>query len=761
MNHPAVVDSDTSLLRLRRRWLSKPLLAWYRRLLPPMSATERDALDAGSVWWDGQLFSGNPDWSAWLAVAAPQLSAEEAAFMDGPVEELCRMVEDWEIQQARDLPPRVWRFIRERGFFGMIIPKEYGGLGFSALAHSTAVMKIATRSLSTAVTVMVPNSLGPAELLLHYGTDAQKNHYLPRLARGQELPCFALTGPWSGSDAASMPDHGVVCEGEHEGERVLGIRVSFDKRYITLAPVATVLGLAFRLSDPDGLLGDERDLGITLALIPTDTPGVEIGRRHLPANQAFQNGPVRGKDVFIPLARVIGGRDGVGQGWRMLMDCLAAGRSISLPATGTAGAKFCARTTGNYARIRKQFKLPIGRFEGIEEPLARIAGHAYVLDAARRITASAVDAGEKPSVLSAIVKYHFTERMRALVNDAMDVHGGKGVCEGPGNYLATGYQGIPIVITVEGANILTRSMMIFGQGAIRCHPFLRREMAAASDPDQRRGLVEFDRALFGHLGFTLKNLGRTLWWNLTGGRFIKAPAGPTQGYFRDLSRASAGFALAADLTMMLLGGALKRREKLSARLGDILSELYLTSCVLKRFHDDGQPMADLPLLHWAARTGLDTIQSRFDEILANYPSKPVAFLLRRVLFPFGLRRRPALDRLGSQCATLLLEPSEARDRLTEYMHINRDPADVTGRLEYALEKVLAAEPIERKLRQSGHSDSKSALRAGVITELEAQLVSEAERATLAVISVDDFDPAELVRRTRGMQTPDPAVAHTG
>nr|MDQ2694922.1 acyl-CoA dehydrogenase [Pseudomonadota bacterium] len=489
---------------LRRRLVSAPLLGWYRQVLPPMSDTEREALDAGTVWWDAELFTGRPDWDKWLAFARPQLSAGEQAFLDGPVEELCRMVDDWRIgHELRDLPPEVWQFIRAKGFWGMIIPKDYGGLGFSALAHSAVIMKLGARSNSTAVTVMVPNSLGPAELLLNYGTEEQKNHYLPRLARGEELPCFALTGPWSGSDAAAMPDKGVVCHGEYQGRQTLGLRVTWDKRYITLGPVATLLGLAFKAFDPDHLLGEREDLGTTLALIPTNTPGVCIGRRHYPVRQAFQNGPNSGRDVFVPMDWIIGGQARIGQGWRMLMDCLAAGRSISLPSTSTGVAKLCARTTGAYARVRKQFRVPIGQFEGVEEALAPIAGHAYALDAARTLTAFAVDQGEKPSVLSAIMKYHATTRMREVMDHAMDIHGGKAICDGPGNYLANVYYGLPVSITVEGANILTRSMIIFGQGAIRCHPWLLREMQAARDPDPTRGLADFDRALSGHIGFVV------------------------------------------------------------------------------------------------------------------------------------------------------------------------------------------------------------------------------------------------------------------
>ncbi len=729
---------------LRKRTISAPLLSWYRKVLPPMSNTEREAIEAGTVWWDADLFSGRPDWEKLRALPRPTLSAEEQAFVDGPTDALCRMLDDWQITRDGDLPPEVWRFIKEKGFLGMIIPKEHGGLGFSALAHSTIVMKISTRSLTAAVTVMVPNSLGPAELLLHYGTDAQKSHFLPRLATGEEIPCFALTGPYAGSDAANLPDHGVVCYEDVDGERVLGMRVTWNKRYITLAPVATIMGLAFRLSDPDGILGGEKDLGITLALVPTDTPGVRIGRRHFPVNQVFMNGPTQGEDVFMPLDWIIGGREQVGQGWRMLMNCLAAGRSISLPAASTGGAKLAARMTGAYARVRKQFRLPVGKFEGVQEALARIAGNTYLLDAARRITAASIDLGEKPAVLSAIVKYHATERLRLTINDAMDVHGGRGICNGPNNYLANAYFSVPVSITVEGANILTRSMIIFGQGAIRCHPFLMTEMEAAHDPDRKRALANFDKALFAHLAHDAKIAGRALLHNLTGGEWANAPeAGIAAYYYKQLDRSSASFALVAEAALAILGGALKRKESLSARLGDVLSEMYLMACVLMKFEHDGRPAADEPLVHWCCQNALLAIQQRLDEILVNFPVRPVAWLLRRFIFPFGPRRKAPTDRLAAHCATLLLEPGEARDRLTDGMFVSRDPQDITGRMEHALERALAAEPVEKKLRERKINDPDKALAAGIISSAEAAILKEATEAVHAAISVDDFPPEEI------------------
>ncbi|HWN30741.1 MAG TPA: acyl-CoA dehydrogenase, partial [Burkholderiales bacterium] len=667
-----------NLSSTRSRLVSEPLLHWFKKALPQVSQTEREALDAGTVWWDGDLFSGKPDWRKLLAVPKPQLTTEEQVFLDGPVEQLCAMLDEWRItHELYDLPPEVWQFIKDQGFLGMIIPRQYGGKGFSALAHSAVITKLASRSGTATVSVMVPNSLGPAELLLHYGTEEQKNHYLPRLARGQEIPCFALTGPEAGSDAGSIPDYGIVCRSEFHGEQdVLGMRVTWEKRYITLGPVATLLGLAFKLYDPDGLLGGNEEIGITLALIPTGTPGVNIGRRHFPLNAAFQNGPNSGKDVFIPMDWIIGGVERAGHGWRMLMNCLAAGRAISLPASSSGMAKLAARATGAYSRVRVQFKTPIGKFEGVEEALARIGGNTYMMDAARVMTAGAVDLGEKPSVISAIVKYHITERGRQVINDAMDVHGGKGICMGPGNYLARAYQQLPVGITVEGANILTRSMIIFGQGAIRCHPYVLKEIASANEADDEKALREFDAALFGHMRFTLSNAARTLFLGLTGARLARAPvAADTARYYRQLTRLSSAFALLADVAMLVLGGALKRKEKLSARLGDVLSLLYLSSAVLKRYEDEGRQRADLPLLHWSLQDALWRMQGALDGILENFPSRVMAWLLRRAVFPLGRTFSPPSDELGRQVSSLLLAPSATRDRLTAGIYVPVNEAD--------------------------------------------------------------------------------------
>lgn len=737
--------------QLRRRYVTAPLYRQFREVMPPMSRTEQEALAAGSVWWDGELFTGRPDWQRLLNLPPPHLSIEEQAFLDNQTETLCRMLDDWQItHHDRDLPPTVWRYIRKQGFFGLIIPEEYGGKGFSAMAHSQVVMKLASRSITAAVTVMVPNSLGPGELLLHYGTAQQKRHYLPRLARGEEIPCFALTGPDAGSDAGAIPDRGEVCYGKWEGERVLGVRLNWEKRYITLGPVCTLLGLAFRLYDPDHLLSEQTDLGVTLALIPRDTPGVHIGERHVPLDIPFQNGPNRGENVFIPLSQLIGGPEGAGKGWRMLVECLAEGRGISLPALSTGAGKLAARYTGAYAAIRQQFNRPIGRFEGIEESLARIAALTYQMDAARTLMLGALDVGEKPSVLSAIVKYHLTEKYRRCLNDAMDIQGGSGICLGPSNLIGRAYQAIPIAITVEGANILTRSMIIFGQGAIRCHPWVLKEFEAAQNPDRAQGLADFDHAMFGHIGFMLSNLARSLFLGLTRGRFAHAPVqGPTRRYFQQMTWMSAAFALSADVAMMTLGGSLKRKERLSARLGDVLSELYLTSAVLKRFEDQGRPQEDLPLLHWACEHSLYQMQESLRLLMRNLPARPLAWLLQLCVFPSGRPYTAPADRIDHEAAQLLLKPGAARDRLTAGIFSTEDPQLRQGIIERAFEQAAKVAPLERTLteaRRAGVLSSRNpvelideAVHSGVVSEEDGKALLEMRELRREVVMVDAFD----------------------
>jgi len=750
-----------NLPALRRKLVSDGVLAVFRKVMPPMSQTERDAIEAGTVWWDGELFSGRPDWRRLLDTRYPTLTPEEQHFLDHDVEELCAMVTDWETTHIhRDLPPAVWQFIKDRGFLGMGIAKEYGGLGFSAYAHSQVMTKLSTHSGTVSVTVMVPNSLGPGELLAHYGTDAQKRHYLPRLAKGLEIPCFALTSPNAGSDAASIPDYGVVCWGEHEGRRTLGLRVTWEKRYITLGPVATLLGLAFRAYDPERLVGDKEDLGITCALIPTSHPGVEIGRRHMPLNAVFHNGPTFGSNVFIPMDWVIGGQPMLGRGWRMLMECLAAGRGISLPSSATGMAKLAVRAVGGYAHVRQQFKTPIGKFEGIEEALTRMGGNLYMMDAARTLTAAAIDIGEKPAVISGIAKLHVTERGRQVVNDGMDIVGGKGICMGPSNFIGAAYMQVPVMITVEGANILTRSLIVFGQGAIRCHPYVLKEMAATREPDREKASLEFDAAFFGHLRFTLSNLARTLVMGLTGSHFVRVPkdiAPETRRYYQQLTRFSAALAFLSDISMGMLGGALKRKEKLSARLGDVLSLMYLCSATLRRFEGEGQQHADAPLLHWSMWDAMFKAQSAIEGMLSNFPNRVVAALMRRVVFPLGRPYVIPSDRLGQKVARLMIVPSATRDRLTAGMYISRAPDNPVALIERALAATVATEPIEAKLRAAAKErrfDAKlppgtgvevlvaRATAAGVITTAEASAVIEARDLTAKVIRVDDF-PQDL------------------
>jgi acyl-CoA dehydrogenase len=746
---------------LRLRFMTRPFLRSYRRLLPSMSATEREALDAGTVWWDGELFTGGPHWQKLMSAKVPALTEVEQAFLDGPCEDLCAMLDDWDITHVRaDLPPEVWSFIKSKGFFAMIIPRRYGGLEFSAYAHSCVLIKVASRSGTASSTIAVPNSLGPAELLLHYGTETQKNHLLPRLARGEEIPCFALTGPRAGSDAASIPDTGVICKGSWQGAETVGIKLNFSKRYITLAPVATLVGLAFRLFDPDRLMGDKTDLGITCALIPRDTPGLTIGRRHFPLNVPFQNGPIQGDDVFVPMDAIIGGFRMAGQGWRMLVEQLSVGRCISLPSSATGAAQAAVYASAAYARIRRQFNMPIGRFEGIEQVLARMAARTYIMDAARSVTAGAIDGGEKPSVPSAMLKYHATELGRMIANDAMDVHGGKGICLGPNNYLGRGYQIVPVAITVEGANILTRSLIIFGQGAVRCHPFVLKEMNAARNPDHEAGLADFDRALIGHIGFAISNAARSLVLGATLARFTRVPrTGPTARYFQHINRYSASFALATDIAMLALGGYLKKKESLSARLGDVLSMMYLASMVLKHHENQGRETADLPLVEWACRSLLYQAQEQLHLFLRNFPNRPLAALMRLLIFPRGLTYFPPSDRLGRSIADLVMNPTAARERLSRYIYKTQESHNPLGLLQEALILSTMAESLEKRIRVDGVKTGavtaldlpgqiSQALQLGILSEAEATVLRDYDAKVSQLIRVDDFAPHELAAAVR-------------
>lgn len=735
-----------SLSGFRQKFISSSIFKIFKASMPQMSKTEKEALKAGSITWEGELFSGKPDFKKLLALKPNVLSEDEQAFIDNEVDKLCAMLDEWQItHQDYDLSSEVWSYLKKQGFFGLIIPKQYGGRAFSALAVSEVLVKIYSQSVTCATTVSVPNSLGPAELLLKYGTEEQKNYYLPRLASGQELPCFGLTSAHAGSDAASIPDTGIICRDLFKGEEVLGIRLNWNKRYITLAPVATLIGLAFRLFDPDALLGDVIDIGITCALIPAQTKGVITGRRHLPLNTPFMNGPTQGNDVFIPLSYVIGGVEMVGQGWRMLMECLGAGRAVSLPSSALGACKTAALATGAYARIRRQFNTAIANFEGIEEPLARIGGETYMMNAAIKFTLMAIDQGEEPAVASAILKYHTTESARRVMIDAMDVHGGKGICLGAKNYLASGYQNAPISITVEGANILTRCLIIFGQGAIRCHPYILEELKSA----EQNNLQQFDKAFWAHISHFCSNGIRSLLLGLTDGHLIVYHRDKLKRPIQLMSRYSANLAFLADFSMFILGSQLKFREKISARLGDLLSLLYLCSAVIKQFHDEARSAEDWPLVKWSYFALLSRVEQTIVEIIDNFPKKWARSLLKIILLPLGQRRKKPHDHLGSQVAQLLTTINGARTRLTKGLYLQQTKqGNSLADLEDALIKVLNSMPLEKKLTDAikhqkiasltllGQIDE--AVDLGLLTEKEADILRSAELARQKVIAVDDF-----------------------
>lgn len=746
----AIITIPLNIADIRKQYISNPLLTMFRGIMPEMSKTEQEAIDAGTTWFEAELFRGTPDWKKLHNYPKPRLSAEEQAFLDGPVEEVCRMTDDWQTtHELADLAPEVWQYLKDNKFFAMIIKKQYGGLEFCAYAQSRVLQKLSSVSTVLSSTVGVPNSLGPGELLQHYGTKEQQDYYLPRLVKGDEIPCFALTSPEAGSDAGAIPDYGIVCRGEFNGEEVLGMRLTWNKRYITLAPVATVLGLAFKLQDPEHLLGEQEDLGITCALIPTDIDGVIAGRRHFPLNVPFQNGPTQGDDVFVPLSFIIGGPEMAGQGWRMLVECLSVGRAITLPSNSTGGIKSLALATGAYSRIRRQFKISIGKMEGVEEALARIGGNAYLMDAVTTMSTGAIDMGEKPSVVSAIAKYHLTEKMRSCVADAMDIHGGKGICMGPGNYLARAYQGAPVAITVEGANILTRSMIIYGQGAIRCHPYVLAELSAANNQDQQQALNDFDHALFGHIGFAISNICRSVWFSFTGSYALSAPYNDeTRRYYQLMTRFSSNLAMLSDIAMLTLGGDLKRRERISARLGDILSYLYLASATLKRYNDDGRQSADFPLVQWALEDSLYNIQQAISELINNFPNRAVAFALKLIILPVGCWLKKPSDSTDHKVAALLQYHNDTRSRLGHGQYLTREPGNVLGQLEQTLEDIIACEPIFDKIcRELGQRlpfyqldlVAEKGLAANIISEEEAQLLIKTEVARKATIEVDDFD----------------------
>lgn len=743
-----------NITSIRQQILATPALKYFRSVMPEMSKTEQEALDAGTTWWEAELFRGQPNWNKMHNYPQPRLTQEEQKFLDGPVETVCAMTNDWETTHVHaDLSPEVWQYLKANKFFAMIIDKKYGGLEFSAYAQARVLQKLTGTSTVLASTVGVPNSLGPGELLQHYGTEEQKDYYLPRLANGDEIPCFALTSPEAGSDAGSIPDSGIVCYGEYEGEQVLGMKLNFNKRYITLAPVATVVGLAFKLFDPEGLIGDKKELGITCALLPRETKGVNIGRRHFPLNVPFQNGPIIGEDVFVPLDTIIGGVKMAGQGWRMLVECLSVGRAITLPSNAAGGAKTIAMATGAYSRVRRQFKLPIGKMEGVEEALARIGGNAYMMDAAATMSCGAIDQGEKPSVVSAILKYHLTERMRQVISDAMDVHGGKGIMLGPNNYLGRGYQGAPVAITVEGANILTRNMIIYGQGAVRCHPFVLAEIHAAKIDDPDDAVKEFDKALTGHLGFVVSNMVRSVWLSLSRGVFCEAPfEDETKRYYQQMSRFSSTLAFMSDICMAIYGGNLKRHERISARLGDMLSHLYLASASLKRYQDQGRQQQDLPLLQWAVEENLYQIQTALKGLLDNMPNKWISRVLRLMTMPWGSHLSKSKDKIEHKIARILQTDNETRDRLGAGQFLANVTGNLPGEMEQALKLVIKAEVVLDKIaKASGKKQAfvqldklaNHALSQEWISQEEAELLKITEQYRLKAINVDDFSPEEL------------------
>lgn len=734
----------------------KLFISTFKKILPPLSQTEKEALEAGTVSWDGELMSGTPDWSKLFALKKPELTADEQAFLNGPVEEFCAMLDRMQINADKDLPPEAWDYLKKHKFFGLEIPKEYGGLGFSSSAHSAIVIKIASRNIAAAVTVMVPNSLGPGELIHEYGTQEQKDYYLPRLATGEEIPCFALTGPEAGSDAANIPDYGVVCKND-KGE--LGMRVTWEKRYITLGPVATLVGLAFKLYDPDNLLGhNKKDIGITVALVPRSTPGLEIGERHRPMDLPFMNGPNRGKDVFIPIGNIIGGAERAGQGWKMLMECLAVGRALSLPALATAGAKFSCYTTGAYSRVRKQFNLSIGKFEGIEEPLGRMAGTTYMMNAARAATLQMVDEGQRPAVPSAILKYHLTEYMRRLVNDAMDVHGGKAICDGPSNSFVDLYKGIPIAITVEGANIMTRNLIIFGQGTFRAHPYVLKEIRAVNEPDTAKAFKDLTGALLGHTFGAVKHLLKSFVFGITLGFGSHVPeCDPrTARFYRHINRLSASFNLMTELSLATLGGDLKRRERTSARLGDVFSALYMASTTLWYYEKNGRIQEDLPLVEWACTHALHTAEEALDKLMRNHPRKLVGWLARPLVFPLGRWVAEPTDKLDAKLAELLRTPGAVRDRLTADLYKPTSEKEPLGVLERAFAATIETEALDKKLQLAMRDGSfkpaaptraaqlEAAHKAGVLSDDELALLLRSDALRRAVIMVDSF-PQDYAR----------------
>jgi len=751
----AIVALILHIKPIRAQLVSRPIMNLLKRLhvLPSISETERVALDAGTVWVDGEIFSGAPDFKAILKDPYPELSAEEKAYLDGPVEELCRITDDWKIFKEQDLPFEVWEYIKKEKFFGLGIPKQYGGLGFSPSGMNAIVSKIGTRSIPLCVDVMVPNSLGPAELLIHYGTDEQKAYYLPRLAKGEEIPCFALTEPNAGSDAGAISSEGIIFKGT---DGLLYIRLNWNKRYITLAAVSTLLGLAFQLRDPENLLGRGIFPGITCALIPTKTPGVVLGKRHNPLGVPFINAPTEGHDVVVSVDQIIGGVVQAGNGWKMLMETLAGGRGIFLPALGRGCSKKISLVVGAYGTVRQQFHLPIGKFEGVEELLARIGGHTYLLEAISRFTCGALDKGKKPAVISAIAKYTSTELNRLVVNDAMDMVGGAGIILGPRNLIGHSYMSLPIGITVEGSNILTRSLIIFGQGMIRCHKYAIKEMEAI----QNNKVGDFDTVFWEHIHFAIRNSFRSVLLSITRGYLAPAPVkGPTAKYYRRLTWASATFALLADLALVTQGGALKKKEKLSGYFADALSWQYLAICALRRYEAEGRKAEDLPFVEWACEQALANIQEAFDRIFNNFPVPVIGSLLRGPVAMWSrlntLGVKPS-DKRSHQVVEALLNPGPHRERLKAGVYLpkvsNGFPEPMV-QLEEAFRALQECREIYDKINKATKAgalkrdDSKqpflSAMEAKVITPSEYDQLLKTEKLRNEVVQVDSFTLEEM------------------
>ncbi len=745
----AVVAVLFAVKPIRRLVISNPLMKVMKGIIPVISETERTALEAGVVWVEGELFSGKPNFNKVLAEPYPQLTKEEQDFINGPTERLCEIIDDWEVWEKREIPQPVWDMIKKEKFLGMIIPREYGGLAFSAMAHSEVIMKVSSRSVPSSISIMVPNSLGPAELLIHYGTEAQKRHFLPRLASGEEIPCFALTEPGAGSDAGSINASGVLFKGT-DGK--LYMKLNWNKRWITLAAISTILGLAFRLRDPENLLGKGEDLGITCALIPTKTPGVVVGQRHDPLGTPFYNCPTQGHDVIVPIEAVVGEIGGVGKGWKMLMECLSAGRGISLPGQSAGGAKLITRVCSAHAVIRKQFGVSIGKFEGIEEPLARIAGFNYSLEALRRFTLGALDKGIKPAVITAIAKYNATEMSRKVINDGMDIMGGAGISRGPRNLLAHLYIATPIGITVEGANILTRTLIIFGQGALRAHPYAFKEVDAIGKGD----LKGFDNAFWSHMGHIVRNGFRAALLSLTHGWLFRSPRGGSVArYYRKLGWASASFAIMSDIAMGSLGGELKQKEKITGRFADILSWMYIATSVLRRFEAEGNRKEDMPFVHFVLNHALYEMQKAFDGIFANLPVPGLSWLFRgpiRMWSNLNAFAGESSDQHTHKIASLILTDSEQRRRHTEGIYMPKDPMQQLARLELAFSTIKRAEEIDKKVRKAvrakqipkskGLQSYQNAMDKGIITKEEYAELQRAEELRWDAIQVDDFSEEE-------------------